>query len=75
MLQAMYDKLKVSFLQDPNDSVAAYEERGKGKCKRSRYDQGMEALSNMDRVQQGEMMHGETIFLLIKICFIYQNEQ
>ncbi|XP_011671114.2 putative E3 ubiquitin-protein ligase UBR7 [Strongylocentrotus purpuratus] len=56
--KAMYDRLKVSFLQDPNDSVAAYEERGKGKRKRSQYDQGMEALSNMDRVQQGEMMHG-----------------
>nr|XP_054758560.1 putative E3 ubiquitin-protein ligase UBR7 [Lytechinus pictus] len=56
--KAMYDRLNVSFLQDPTDSVAAYEERGKGKRKRSQYDQGMEALSNMDRVQQGEMMHG-----------------
>ncbi|XP_071486994.1 putative E3 ubiquitin-protein ligase UBR7 [Diadema antillarum] len=56
--QAMYARLGVAFLQDGGDTVVAYEERGKVKRKGSQYDQGMEALSSMNRVQQVEMLHG-----------------
>ena len=68
--QAMYDRLAVSFLQDAEDTVIAYEERGKGKRKRSQYDQGMEALSNMNRVQQAEMLYGEITSAVIDKRFV-----
>jgi hypothetical protein len=55
----MYKDQDVSYLVDVNDSVRAYEERGKESCTRqSQYDQGMEALTTMDRTQQVEVLHG-----------------
>ena len=51
----MYDEAKVAFLTDENDSVTAYEERGRLEGK-SQYDKGMEELSKMDRTKQVELM-------------------
>lgn len=55
--QAMYIDLQVKFLIDENDSIKAYEQRGKQKSG-SQYESGMQLLSGMDRIQQVEMIHG-----------------
>lgn len=53
--QLLYEAEKVSFLLDEEDTVEAYE--AKGKRRSSQYVQGMEALSSMGRVQQVEALH------------------
>uniref|UniRef100_A0A0A9XU37 Putative E3 ubiquitin-protein ligase UBR7 n=1 Tax=Lygus hesperus TaxID=30085 RepID=A0A0A9XU37_LYGHE len=54
----MYADLKVSWITDENDTVQAYEEKGKtvgeNGSKPSQYEQGMKALSELNRVQQIE---------------------
>ena len=48
----------VSFILDKEDSIESYERRGKAKNSTSHYQQGMNALSNMNRTQQVEVIHG-----------------
>lgn len=54
----MYEKGNVSFLIDISDTVHAYEEQGKAKAlenaEESQYEQGMKALSSLERTQQVE---------------------
>ncbi|XP_067010183.2 putative E3 ubiquitin-protein ligase UBR7 [Anabrus simplex] len=54
----MYDTEGVSFLLDEQDTVQAYEDRGKangnGSHFESQYERGMRALSSLDRIQQVE---------------------
>ncbi|XP_063240351.1 putative E3 ubiquitin-protein ligase UBR7 [Bacillus rossius redtenbacheri] len=53
--QALYDAQNVKFLTDEQDTVQAYEEKGKAKAQvSSQYEQGMKALSSLDRVKQVE---------------------
>lgn len=52
----MYKELKVEFLTDESDTVLSYESQAKEE-KRTTVDQGMEALSQMDRVKQVEAIH------------------
>ena len=55
----MYIEQAVEFLPDESDTVHAYELRGKQKSTpSSQYDKGLQALSNMNRVQQVEVLHG-----------------
>ena len=55
----MYNRDKVSFLIDQSDTVHAYEQRGKAKQGTSSgYDQGLQVLSSMNRVQQVEVIQG-----------------
>lgn len=55
----MYLDRNIEFLTDENDTVESYELRGKQKSTpSSQYDKGLQALSNMDRVQQVEVLHG-----------------
>ncbi|XP_072032460.1 putative E3 ubiquitin-protein ligase UBR7 [Amphiura filiformis] len=58
--KSMYEEKYVAFLTDSADSVLAYEQRGLSRqtSSSSQYEQGMEALSNMNRIQQVEMLHG-----------------
>lgn len=53
---AMYKALNVLFLLDNNDTISAYEERGKSKASKTSYQQGMEALSRLDHVQQVDLI-------------------
>ncbi|XP_076098227.1 putative E3 ubiquitin-protein ligase UBR7 [Mytilus galloprovincialis] len=49
----------IEFLSDESDTVHAYEVRGKEKSTpTSQYDKGLQALSNMNRLQQVEVLHG-----------------
>lgn len=49
----MYKDLCVLYLTDPDDTVTAYETLGKEKLDGiSQYEQGMQALSSLDRIQQ-----------------------
>jgi len=57
--KATYEDLKISFLTDEDDTIAAYEERGKQMSTKSSYDKGLEALQSMNRVQQVELVHGK----------------
>lgn len=54
----MYEKEKVSYLIDMQDTVHFYEEKGKAKAlensTESQYERGMKALSSLDRVKQVE---------------------
>lgn len=54
----MYEKESVSFLTDLSDTVHAYEEKGKAKnlenASESQYEQGMKALSSLERTKQVE---------------------
>ena len=54
----MYRELDATFLLNEEDSIKAYEERGRAKNSQSQYESGMQALSGMDRHQQVEMLHG-----------------
>ena len=50
------------YLTDESDTMLAYEERGREKRPNvSAYESGMQALQNMDRIPQVEVMHGEPI--------------
>ena len=57
----MYEEKSVGFLTDSSDSVLAYEQRGISRqaSNSSQYEQGMQALSSMNRIQQVEMLHGK----------------
>lgn len=48
----LYESFKVSFLLDPEDSAAHYEERGRNVAKESSYEKGIKALSSIGRTQQ-----------------------
>lgn len=68
----MYKSSKVSFITDEEDTVAAYEAKGKARKAQagagpSQYERGMEALSSLDRVQQMEAILSESYLTL----FIY----
>ncbi|KAI0209019.1 putative E3 ubiquitin-protein ligase UBR7 [Lamellibrachia satsuma] len=54
--QEMYNKSQVTFLLDEDDSIRAYEDRGKARTSGTQYESGMRVLSNMDRVQQVEVL-------------------
>ena len=56
----MYRDQGIKFITEESDTVNAYEERGKAKrATGSQYEQGMQVLSNMNRVQQVEVLHGK----------------
>ena len=55
---SLYEKMKVNYLLDENDSIKAYEERGRAKDSADNYEGGLKALSGMDRHMQVEMLHG-----------------
>ncbi|KAK9507830.1 hypothetical protein O3M35_007604 [Rhynocoris fuscipes] len=53
----LYDKLEVPWILDENDTVHAYEAKGKQSAEvgvSSRYEEGMKALAQLDRYQQVE---------------------
>lgn len=56
--QKLYETQGLSFLLDEQDTVQAYEEQGKangeGGQPSSRYEQGLKALSSLDRIKQVE---------------------
>jgi hypothetical protein len=58
----------LSFLLDDQDTVQAYEEQGKasgeGGQPSSRYEQGLKALSSLDRIKQVEAIEGKIIRIL-----------
>ena len=47
---AMYTKMEVDFLRDDTDTVHHYESQGQKR--KGQFEQGMEALSQMDRIKQ-----------------------
>jgi len=51
----MYEKENLKFLLDPSDTVHSYEAKARGN--KGQFEQGMEALSQMDRVKQVEAIH------------------
>ncbi|KAF8788958.1 putative E3 ubiquitin-protein ligase UBR7 [Argiope bruennichi] len=57
---AMYEKYQCVFLLNPDDTIQAYEERGKGGSKESQYDRGLSALGRLDRVKQMEAVRAYT---------------
>jgi E3 ubiquitin-protein ligase UBR7 len=56
--QTLYETQSLSFLMDDQDTVQAYEEQGKASGENgqpsSRYEQGLKALSSLDRIKQVE---------------------
>ena len=73
MFQDMYEREGVSYLLDLTDTISAYESRGKEKHSSSHYQQGLEALSSMNRTQQVEVIHGT--YQLRKKYAIVQGEE
>ena len=63
----MYAKEEVSFLCDPEDTIAVYESQGRGKeC--DIHDAGMAVLTQqLGRVEQVEMIHGLSVCLLVHV--------
>ena len=57
----MYTEKNIPFITDVSDTITMYEQRGRHKDGPSstRYERGLEALSQMNRVQQVEMLHGK----------------
>lgn len=55
---SLYKSLDVLYLMDESDTMLAYEQRGREKRPSvSAYESGMQALQNMDRIPQVEVMH------------------
>lgn len=74
----MYKSSKVSFITDEEDTVAAYEARGKARKAQagagpSQYERGMEALSSLDRVQQMEAILSESYLTLFYLLILKNN--
>lgn len=56
---SLYRSLDVLYLTDESDTMVAYEQRGREKTSSvSSYESGMQALQNMARIPQVEVMHG-----------------
>lgn len=55
----MYEMRNVLFLLDENDTIGAYEARGKAKPAKTSYQQSLEALSKLHHVQQVDMIQGQ----------------
>jgi hypothetical protein len=76
--QALYKTEGVEFLLDPEDSMLAYEERGRRR-NRTPSDTELEqnALAGMNHVQKIEMIQGKytVIMLLVFLLFLYQGSQ
>ena len=54
--------MDVLYLMDESDTMLAYEQRGREKRPNvSAYESGMQALQNMDRIPQVEVMHGKPV--------------
>ena len=53
----MYQENRLDFLLDPEDTVHYYEKKAETE-KGSQYEEGMKALSEMDRTKQIEAIHG-----------------
>ncbi len=51
---ARYAERRLEFLLDPEDTVHHYEEKSKDGSEKSQYEEGMKALSEMERTQQVE---------------------
>lgn len=66
--QTLYETQGLSFLMDDQDTVQAYEEQGKASGENgqpsSRYEQGLKALSSLDRIKQVEAIEGRKMTLL-----------
>lgn len=56
----MYGKYKCEYLLNVDDTILAYEERGKKSKNESQYDKGLNALSQLDRVNQMEAIRAYT---------------
>jgi hypothetical protein len=58
---------------DEKDTVQAYEEQGKANGESgqpsSRYEQGLKALSSLDRIKQVEAIEGDSQDIVRRICF------
>lgn len=67
----MYEEEGVSFLLDTSDTVHAYEERGRNKPSVSETDIEHNVLSQMNRVQQVEILHGLWSISFILLFFIF----
>ena len=64
----MYDKEKLYFLLNKEDTIAAYEEKGKEKTGRV-MDSAANHISQMNHVQQVELMRG--LIPLKKVIFVF----
>jgi len=67
-MQALYERLHVTFLLDGSDTIIAYEERGKQKAASAAvsHQQAMDAFaSSLGRVQQIELMHGKLASVVV----------
>lgn len=66
--KAKYEASSIAFLLNEDDTVHAYEERGKKKRgTTSDYDEGLKALSSMNRIQQVEVVQGTDAINLMVI--------
>lgn len=66
----MYQRLHVQFLVREDDTVLAYEERGKlNQSGMSQYEKGIQALSHLDRTQQVEVLQGILDMLILSSLF------
>lgn len=66
----MYQRLHVEFLVREDDTVLAYEERGKlNQSGMSQYEKGIQALSHLDRTQQVEVLQGILDMLILSSLF------
>ena len=69
-LQSLYKSLDVLYLTDESDTMLAYEQRGREKRPGvSSYESGMQALQNMGRIPQVEVMHGKLSKGSSILCF------
>lgn len=77
--QDMYKCTNASFIIDDEDTVAAYEARGKARKAQvgagpTQYEMGMEALSSLDRVQQMEAILSKSFLNFFSPKFVLLNK-
>ena len=61
VVQSLYRSMDLMFLTDDTDTILAYEERGReNKPTVSSYESGIQALQNMGRIPQVEVIQGRS---------------
>lgn len=61
VVQSLYRSMDLMFLTDDTDTILAYEQRGReNKPTVSSYESGIQALQNMERIPQVEVIQGRS---------------
>lgn len=66
----LYENENITFLLSECDTVQFYENKNKEIAKETQYEQGLKALSSLDRVKQVEAIEGKVNLIVISVLIV-----